>query len=215
MDDQIHHATITLFRKVIVFYRRGYVVHEEWTALKAVLSAVFVIWLVGSLAGCDNLFGNEETEDRSDDTVSGTGELIYNSETVELTQLWFNDFGERRTGVYSIDVWIGTDGLDFDPRRGTGKAVYLELLFSTPNVSAGTYSFFVCTYSPSNLTAGKFCDDSAIGTLGGGAETYDSFTNGTVTIEINGDEYTFTGEATTENGHSTEFSYVGLLSGDL
>ena len=177
-----------------------------------VLLGIVAIALIGSLTSCDLLGDDDNGSSRGG---RGTGELEYQGETTELTQLFFDDWGEDTPGVYNIDIYILSDDLTlsgdiFLDTSGTGRYVYLEMFFDGPSVSAGDYTFAV------SEAAGTFSDFSDITTVVDGNPTAQhDLTDGNVTISINGSTYTIIGSVTTEAGDSATFTYEGPLTGSF
>lgn len=176
--------------------------------LKIALMAALAVMLL--LFGCANPTGSDDDDNGGGGgTSTATGNrLTYQGETVRLTQLVFDDFGQWDTGVYNIDIYLAPSGIDFVNDTGTGKFVYLEMLFDTPTVSAGTY-----TWAPeATATAGQFTDFSDISEATTDEVFYDQLTGGTVTITITGTTYNIQGTVATETGDTATFSYEGVVT---
>ena len=167
-----------------------------------VLVGIVVIATIVGLTSCD-LLGDDDNG--SSGGGRGTGELVYQGETTELTQLIFDDYGQHGSGVYNIDIYIVSDDLVFGEASGTGRFVYLEMFFDGPSVSAGDYIF------SGSEAAGTFSDFSDITTVVDGAFTEHELTGGDVTISISGSTYTISGNVTTAEGAAT-FTYEGPLT---
>ena len=177
-----------------------------------VLVGIVVIATIVGLTSCD-LLGDDDNG--SSGGGRGTGELEYQGETTELTQLFFDDLGEDTPGVYIIDIYILSDDLTlsgdiFLDMSGTGRSVYLEMFFDEPSVSAGDYTL------AGSGDAGTFSSDSDITTwVDGNPTAQHDLTGGDVTISINGSTYTIVGSVTTEAGDSATFTYEGPLTGSF
>lgn len=177
------------------------------TILKRVVRWTMVLLLASTLVACD-LLGVDDNGDSSSggDGPRGTGLLMYQDTTDELTQLWFDNYGSTGS-AYNIDLLIATDNIDFQNETGTGRFVYLEMFFPTNAVTAGTYAF------ATTEVAGTFSDFSDISTVVNGNVTWDDLTAGSVTIGVSGSTYTITGSVTTDTGDTATFSYEGPLTG--
>lgn len=175
-------------------------------ALRA-LGVLLVGLMIGLFLACDSNGGGDSIS-----KGTGEGELTVGGQTYSLTKLYFLDWGQSE-GVYNIDVYIMSEGLDVLPDRGTGEIVYLEMFFNTAAVTAGTYSF------ATTEAAGTFSDASDI--LIGyrpATDTEDAWywmDGGTVTISISGSDYTINGNVDLDGGGNATFWFSGRLTGSF
>lgn len=158
-----------------------------------------VALLVTTVSGCDEAGAGGGT---------GAGELTYGGDTTTLDQLYFLDYGDSGNGVYNIDVYLMPSTLNWSDGSGTGRYVYLEMFFSSPQVAAGTYTFSDELDPP----AGTFSDYSDVSTVTDTGDDWEDFTSGEVTISISGSTYTIRGSGSTDLG-SLSFEYSGPLTG--
>ena len=144
------------------------------------------------------------------------GQIVYEPEEapasfVELTQN-FGIIDYTAMGVNMVGIELGTSGVVGTPNgywgndySGTGNYIKLEIYSTDGKIAPGTYK--ACAEG-GVIGAGEFgigyngqygASGTTWYTLGGGETSYEFITDGTVTVEANGDDYKITIESSVVN----------------
>lgn len=177
-----------------------------------VLVVVLAVMVIGVFSACDSNGAGGGSGG------TGTGSLTVGGQTYSLSKMYTADFGETflGSGVYNIDIYLISEGLTLTGLpSGIGEVVYLEMFFSTPTISAGTFNFSEDFDPPAN-TFSDYSDIEVRWQPGPDiSEDWWELSGGVVTISISGSTYTINGTVDLDGGGTATFSYSGRVTGEI